>query len=373
MQDGGRMISKLNGWLRTPGYAPPASLGRESSISAGAGFASVMRELREAHRPAVNTGPHNGPLHESERGSSQGAPGATIDAETEPNRVPIGRWSSDGSETVQTTGQITGPPIVPRSGFDQTQPWPTVGGIAPNPMGPFHTSSADNLPADGIGAGGGRYWWPGTGQPVPVADPKWGEPGSTGAPLPDKPGFYEWTNFNGSPTVGGGDPSLANVAGGGYSAGQGFLVVMLEARNSNWSYARGINDIPYTYLNVDPRYLRAHFNDPGFNPYNYLGIPEEYRAYIPEKYQATYKPPEEMLTAPGVLPDGVRPYTPDAQLYGYANGWYGLPHDGSGSPLNPDGSHPLTELADGTIIPDWRDWQPGDPIPQYPGGPSVQV
>jgi hypothetical protein len=218
-------------------------------------------------------------------------------------------------------------------GFDPTKvQWGGTGGISPNPWGPYHACNIRNLPVGGINAGGcsGKYNWPNGGD-------------DTTSRTPPTPPFND------------GDDAY------------GYAHLVAEAWNPNWTRALNLNGISTRsgQWNLAARYLATRIGQDG--PYKWLGIPPANADFLPEAYASTYVSPEALASGPGQLPLCMQDYSVNAQVYGYAKGWWGLP-----SGMNPDGSRPGRRIPQtGKCVPDWRSWRAGiDPIPQYTGGPG---
>jgi|GEM_PF-4198348 len=218
-------------------------------------------------------------------------------------------------------------------GFDPTKvTWGGAGGISGNPWGPYHACNIRNLPAGGITAGGchGKYQWPNGGD-------------DTTSRTPSTPPFNDGVDA------------------------YGYAHLVAEAWNPNWTRALNLNGIPTRsgQWNLAARYLATRVGQDG--PYKWLGIPAAYSDFLPKQYVHTYVSPEALAAGPGQMPLCMQDYSVNAQVYGMAKGWWGLP-----SGMNPDGSRPGRRIPQtGKCVPDWRSWRPGlDAIPQYTGGPG---
>ncbi|MEK7649949.1 MAG: hypothetical protein AAB367_03280 [Patescibacteria group bacterium] len=217
-------------------------------------------------------------------------------------------------------------------GFDPRDiNWGGVGGIGLNDYGPYHPCNIKNLPVDGITAGGcrGAYSWPVGG---------------------------EQTTSN-SPSFGSYDQNASDIPGA--------ILTMIEAANPNWVRALKDNGISFNPpARMSSRYIANHLED---GPYKWVGIDSTDKGFLPLEYADSWVDPAELATGPGNLPSCYASAGPTTQMYGYAQGWWGLP----GGDMNPDGSRPGRRIPEtGRCVPDFRDWRLGDPIPQYTGGPQ---
>lgn len=211
--------------------------------------------------------------------------------------------------------------------------WPSVGGVGVNSWGPYHACNIGNLPVGGITAGDcprGRYQWPlGNEQ--------------TGAGGHSTPPYDERTRAN------------------------AYAAIVAEAWNPNYIRAAGMNGVSFTSadMNLSGRYIGQVIGITG--PYKWLGIDTAHSDFMPVDYAYTYVSPAELASGPGALPSCMQDGSQDAQLYGMYKDWWGLCHEGQD---NPDCSRPGRRLPEtGKCVPDWRNWQPGQPAAQYTGGP----
>ncbi|MSR75972.1 MAG: hypothetical protein EXS68_00055 [Candidatus Ryanbacteria bacterium] len=239
--------------------------------------------------------------------------GGTIDCDQDVQQRYLARWC---------------PP-----GFNPTRvSWGTSGAFPSNPSGPYHACNIRNLPVGGINAGGcsGKYSWPNGGD-------------DTTARTPSTPTFNDGADA------------------------YGYAHIVAEAWNSNWTRALNLNGIPTRsgQWNIAARYMAHGVRQDG--PYKWLGIPPAYADFFPESHASTYVSPEALASGPGQLPLCMQDYSVNAQVYGYAKGWWGLP-----SGMNPDGARPGRRIPQtGKCVPDWRHWRANiNPIPQYTGGPG---
>ena len=155
--------------------------------------------------------------------------------------------------------------------------WPSIGGIKQNQFGPYHPHNKCLLPDAGLSVGGGKYFYVTAGGSFPELEP--------------------------------GQKEQALEMRRNLSSSQKFLMLKIEASNSNWVYNLVSNGVRLHPLPVKLKCLldRLTFKTSDqkhyyYNYYRYVGVDLRDKGYIPTLFLKDYKAPDEILAELSEVP-----------------------------------------------------------------------